>query len=457
MFRRSAARACVSSRLQVAALAALFVAGLASVAFSGGGDTFFGDDDVGGVLVNAEGVLQNTETDVQNNLRVKRQEALEQLPEAARQASPMRMVSLRRLEEAIAAQLKNFQPLTDEMKYLGGLQRIEYVFVLPEQKDIVIAGPGEAWKIDAKGNVVGETSGMPVIRLDDLLVGLRQADAARHGGISCSIDPTPEGLARYQRFMKSQTAISRQVVEGIEQALGPQTITVSGVPQTSRFATVMVSADYRMKRIAMNFDASPVKGLPSYLEMVPASSRKAEMPRWWLAPKYEPLLKDEDGLAWQIRGPGVQCMTEEEVLTAGGKKQKTGRTGTPAHRWAALMTEKFGDLAAKEPIFAELRNCIDVAIVGALIDQQDLATKAGFPMSLLLDDGQLVIDSYNPPKQVATQASVIKKGNNWIISASGGIQFQPWELIQNPSESNELAAAKSKTETATTAQHWWWN
>ena len=447
------AQARLGSRFLACSLALLISACAAAVALGGG---IFDDTDVGGVLVNAQGVLENTTPDVQNQLRAHREKLLKQLPDAARQASPMRMVSLRRLEEAIAAQLKGFQPLTDEMKYLAGLQRVEYVFVVPEQNDIVLAGPGEALRIDARGNIVGETSGMPVLHLDDLLVGLRSANAARNGGISCSIDPTPEGLARFQRFMKTQTSMNRETVAGVEEALGPQVITVAGVPQTSRFATVMVSADYRMKRIAMNLEPSPVRGLPSFLEMMPARSGKGLMPRWWLAPNYEPLLKDAEGLSWQIRGQGVKCLTEEEVLTAGGEKRKTGRTETPAHRWAELMTEKFSELAAKEPIFAELRNCIDVSIVGALIMQEDLTGKAGLPMKLLLDDEQLLIDSYNPPKQVPSQASVLKKGGSWVISASGGVQFQPWDLIQDPQQSPELTTLRPEAATAA-ANHWWWN
>jgi hypothetical protein len=77
-------------------------------------------------------------------------------------------------------------------------------------------------------------------------------------------------------------------------------------------------------------------------------------------------------------------------------------------------------------------------------------------MKLLLDDGQLMIDSYNPPKQVSSQASVLKKGRNWLISTSGGVQFQPWELIQEPQQSTELATVRTKVEAAQ-ANHWWWN
>ena len=98
----------------------------------------------------------------------------------------MRKVSLRGLEEAIADCTRNHRPLPGEIKYLAGLQRIRYVFVYPEEKDIVLAGPGEGWKVDAQGNVVGLTTGRPVLQLDDLLTALRSAMSAAQGGASAA-------------------------------------------------------------------------------------------------------------------------------------------------------------------------------------------------------------------------------------------------------------------------------
>ena len=107
----------------------------------------------------------------------------------------MRKISLRALEAACQHFLtENSGKLPDEIKYLGGLQRIQYVFVYPEQNDIVLAGPAEGWKIDEAGNVVGVTTGRPVLQLDDLLVALRTVSSARQGAISCSINPTAEGM-----------------------------------------------------------------------------------------------------------------------------------------------------------------------------------------------------------------------------------------------------------------------
>jgi len=108
--------------------------------------------------------------------------------------------------------------------------------------------------------------------LDDLLVALRTTAAAQRGAMSCSIDPTREGLVKLQTLVKSLTTMGNaaQTIAAIEETLGPQVITVNGVPDVSHFARVMVAADYKMKRMAMHFEPAPVPGMPSFLEMTKA-------------------------------------------------------------------------------------------------------------------------------------------------------------------------------------------
>ena len=139
--------------------------------------------------IDADGLVNNATIDNMNKLGDQRRQELEKIPGDLNGATEMRKISLRRLEAAIDECAKNNKPLPDAIKYLAGLQHIRYVFVYPEQKDIVLVGPGEGWKVDGRGNVVGVTTGRPVMLLDDLLVALRTAKAAAQGGITCSIDP----------------------------------------------------------------------------------------------------------------------------------------------------------------------------------------------------------------------------------------------------------------------------
>ncbi len=218
---------------------------------------------VGGVSVDADNILRNAQQDAFGALSRFRADLMQPVPKALNSAVPMRKVSLRRLEATLADCANNHKPIPDAAKYLAGLQRIHYVLVYPEQKDIVLVGPGEGWKVDAKGNVVGVVTGRPVMLLDDLLVALQTAQAAARGGINCSIDPTPEGMARLQQMPVTRGGDAEEIAEARAKALGMQRISVHGVPDTSHFARVLVAADYRMKRLAMNFERARCVGCPA--------------------------------------------------------------------------------------------------------------------------------------------------------------------------------------------------
>ncbi|MEX0678268.1 MAG: DUF1598 domain-containing protein [Pirellulales bacterium] len=418
----------------------------------------FVNQQVGGVSIDARGVLSKIRVDELDQLKHHRQAAFMAVPGELKDAG-LRKVSLRELEAAIEEHQKNGTPISDDIRYLAGLQRIQYVFVYPETRDIVIAGPAEGWKLNALGDVVGETTNRPVLLLDDLLVALRSIEGAQQTGISCSIDPTEDGLARsaaLTRKLRNPGANIKPLLAELEQAMGPQTITVKGVPDTSHFARVLVAADYRMKRIAMGFEESPVAGLPNYLQMIKTTGRapKSMLPRWWLEPNYDAILADADGMAFEFRGAGVKALTQDEVATASGQKQATGKSDPRAQKWAELMTAHYDELSTKDPIFGQLRNCIDMAVLAALIHKENLAEKAGWSMALLVSS-ELPVESYHAPRQVDSQGSAVAKGGAWVLSVSGGVLINPWQPLAEPQQSLELGADRTKA--ATRGTGWWWN
>jgi hypothetical protein len=408
---------------------------------------------VGGVSIDTDGVLRNARTDELGVLSKLRQRSLEQIPADLNPAVEMRKISLRRLEAVLEDCAQNKKPIPDAVQYMAGLERIRYLFVYPEQQDIVLAGPGEGWKVDAKGNVVGLATGRPVMLLDDLLVALRTARAAQQG-ITCSIDPTPEGLARIKPAVRGSDPLA--AARDLETALGMQRVSIEGVPATSHFARVLVAADYRMKRIAMNFDPSPVRGLPSYLQMVRPGARSMISPRFWLEPRYDALLRDADRLAFEVHGSAVKAMTEEDHVAAGGQIQHTGRPNPTAQRWADIMTAKYAELAVADPIFGQLQNCMDLAVVAALIAKERLAEKAGYSMPALLDSPAVRPVVFAAPKQVPSMASTLKKGHTWVISVSGGVAIYSWQLADGTRQSETVNAVRTKAAPAETA-NWWWN
>jgi hypothetical protein len=443
--------------LTVAALLGLsLVLGAAVAVYAGGG---FGGGAVGGVRVDVDGILANIDGRDMDVLVKARRDALRQAEGDLAKPSKLRKVSLRRLAEFVRDynDKRAGAPLPDDVKYLAGIQRIQYIFVYPEHKDIVLAGPADGWKINARGDVVSATSGMPVMKLDDLLVAFRAADTSRPSGISCSIDPTPEGIQRLNAYLKNQKTFQPTVKEGIEKSLGLQKITITGVPATSHFAYVMLAADYRMKRYAMGLETAPIKGMPSYLEMIQKASARPSndlTPRWWLAADYQPLLTDGEGMAWELR-PGVKCLSEDEARNADGSVRGTGQTNALAKRWADNLTARYNDLCAKDEIFADLRNCIDLAVAAALITKENLAEKAGLDLSIFTDNKQLMADSLPMPKSVRTEVSLAKKSRDWLITASGGVQFSGWQLAEKRETSDKLAPVRDGA--ASMAPTWWWD
>ena len=345
--------------------------------------------------------------------------------------------------------------MPDAIKYLAGLQRVQYVFVYPEQKDIVLVGPGEGWKADAKGNVVGVTTGRPVMLLDDLLVALRTAKTAAQGGITCSIDPTPEGLASVGKTVLPRGVDTATAAATLEKAMGMQRVSVTGVPDTSHFARVLVAADYRMKRIAMALDPSPVRGLPNYLGM--AKPAKAMVsPRFWLEPKYEAVLCDAQGLAFELCGSSVKAMTEEDYVAASGTVQHSGKPNPTAQKWANIMTEKYPELAVADPVFGQLQNCMELAVVGALVVKANLPEKAGYDMPTLMNSPAVKADVFNAPKLVASIASVLSKGKGRVMSVSGGVSINSWAIADKVKPSDKVAPVRQKAAFAETAG-WWRN
>ena len=409
--------------------------------FAGGG---LGAQAVGGISVDADGIVRTIEPQALESIAAQRKKILQENPPQIGQRSDLQKVSLRRVLEDVQRAVTERELVSPEVLTLGGLEQIEYVFVDPDGHDLVLAGPSDEITVDENGIFVGATSGRPLLLLEDLVVALRSIDAARMGGMRCSIDPTPEGIARLQEVLSSTKRMPnpQKIFRSMEEALGPQQVTVGGVPADTHFAQVLVAADYRMKRIGMGLESSEIAELPSYLSMVQAAAGSTILPRFWLEAQYSPIARDPDELGWKLTGGKMVCLTETDLLAREGMKRGSGRTDKNAARWCERMTAYYDDLASNKPVFRELMNCVDLAVVAALIDSRQLADRAGLDLSLLKDTSSVQLSRYEVPKQVPTVAHGMKRGSRWILSASGGVQFQPWAFLENVVEVQDVGSRR---------------
>ncbi len=176
------------------------------------------------------------------------------------------------------------------------------------------------------------------MQLDDLVTALC---AFPPGGsndtpvISCSIDPTKEGLQRMQDFLRhtgsrlsAATAQSQtqEIVTGLKESLGLQSVRITGVPATTHFAQVLVEADYRMKLIGIGLERPPVKQFVNYVDRAnPRMVGRNALQRWYFVPDYECVREAADGLAMEMVGNGVKLVNADEIVSADGSRVKSKR------------------------------------------------------------------------------------------------------------------------------------
>ncbi len=355
----------VSSRVFTSATILLFSVSGALAQTGGGGTGTGGTGGTGtggtggaaGISVDANGLVNTVEG--KPNQRLERQRAAaarKALPENLNNFSPLRKVSLVRLEQVYAEFANSDKPVPSDMQYLAGLQRIDYLFIYPEEGDIVIAGPAEGFVEDQEnGRAYGFSTGLPPLRLEDLMVALRAL--SRNDDVGCSIDARKENLAKFKQYQASNSgassaAVAQQRFKKMAKILGNQKISIWGVPPDSHFARTMVEADYLMKKLSLGQLNVRVRGFKSHFSMIRPGDNMAN--RWWFTPLYEPFKTTADQNAYQLAGQRAQLWAENEVIQADGKRISVGAKVASTDRYAKHFTEKFPELAEAIPAFAEL-------------------------------------------------------------------------------------------------------
>lgn len=426
------------------------------------------NNNAGGVLVDAAGVVSSGFTiEPSQRLQKQKQRALaaKALSTDLLTPSACRKVSLAQLAAELSARLEAGTAIGDELQNLAGLQRIDYIFIDREERDVILAGPAEPFAPDTAGLLRGTESGRPPLKLDDLLIALRYVPGQSQ--IGCSIDPVPERLAALDRFLKANsTPANPAAIEGrfrqMATTLGMQDIRVDGVPAESRFGRLLVAADYQMKRISMGLDDPGVKGLRSHLSLLKGGGNSIQ--RWWMVPLYDGLFCDDSRLAFEFTGPRVQLLSQEELSNAAGERSAAATTRISTEAFARSFTEHYPQLSDQLPIFAELQQLIDWCLVGALWQQERWSELLGSPAALLLDPQRLPTESGPAPRQTQSIANYKRVSSGMIVGlVGGGVVLRPHEVASrnrwqfDPARRLESVRQAQLSVPRPPAHRWWWD
>ena len=389
-----------------------------------------------------------------------------------RTASPLRVVSLTRLEKEVSKRLAEGRSIPETMQHLAGLSHVRYVLVDPAQHDVVIGGPAEGWRYNEQGIAVGRESGKAALFLDDFVTVLRTFAPHGPGYFNCQIVPREEGLRRIQQFVEEShakgpldAAAVGNWTKQLQQQLGLQDVEINGIPDDSRVAAVIFEADYRLKMIGIG-ELPGGPGVPSVFDLVSktgeVTSRRMDALRWWLSMKYDAVLHSPDRNLFEIKGSAVLCQSENEKISAAGQRIHTGKSAAANRLFAANFTAHYSELASQDPVFADLQNIFDLSLVAALLADNRVADRIGWDMGSFAADGGYRTAHYQSPKNILSVVNHrIYGGKDIVVQVAGGVDGQIRKVLYDPHVFRETATLAGLQTTGRAPElpegRWWWD
>jgi hypothetical protein len=156
-----------------------------------------------------------------------------------------------------------------------------------------------------------------------------------------------------------------------------------------------------------------------------------------------------------LSGPGVKTLTEQDLVASDGSVKGAGTTDKLAQIWADKMMEHFAEVSREMPVFSDLRNIMDMTVVATLVVQERLATKAGLDLAVLTEG--LHLASYAVPKAVDPQCSFIRGRSGWVVTASGGVDINAFEIVEQQKTVAGVEQMRTTAMAAAQNDGWWWD
>jgi hypothetical protein len=466
-----------STLLSIAAVA-VWCCGLSSplclAQFGGGGGGFGGGGGgaggpgggfPGGILIDSDGVIQQSRVSAELTTSLRRKLksiSADELPADVNQGSTLRFVSLKRLNNRIAAALQNTEILSPELQHLAGLNRIDWVIIDAENHDVLLGGPAEGFAPLPDGRVVGVDSERPVIRLVDLLVLFRNPPSETVFG--CSFDPDPARLVQTRTMLSQNTTASslaeaRQGFIRAGSVLGNWQVSVFGVPQGSSVALGFVEADFMLKRIALGVRQADVRSVRSHLALLRPGDNM--LSRWWFVPDYDAIERDEAGTMFRLDGPRIQLRAQEELVDANGNRTNAPTSKRSTRQFARQFNGSVERVVRKIPAFAHLQNLIDLSVAMSVVRSATQAGTLEVHADLLRDAERLPLPVYTIPREVPSEVNARKASSRTVVGLiAGGVTIAPTAVVQE-------SVARTRTELTNLLssrpvppddpERWWWD
>ncbi|MFA5291871.1 MAG: DUF1598 domain-containing protein [Phycisphaerae bacterium] len=279
------------------------------------------------------------------------------------------------------------KPLSDKVMKLAGIGWLEGFVIDSNNHDIILIGRS--------------VPNWPALRLDDLAVSIRniwQRDSYPY----CSLDPRPQDIMNLNHLASGSGAITsveqmHEFFKKLQDAWGPQTVVVGGVPRNSRHAHIMIDADYHMKKLSQGLIEIPP--ISSCLDIVIDDAKKGihstgqvpalgmSMSRFWFhIGNDEPAYQQADEIVC-LEKCSVVVLTEKQRMAADGTlSDDYNQDDLQAGIFAQQLSENFQQAAMQVPEYADLENIFRLNAILQAMRFYDAAGRANLNLRFYLKE-----------------------------------------------------------------------
>ena len=214
-----------------------------------------------------------------------------------------------------------------------------------------------------------------------------------------------------------------------------------------------------MKLIAIDLEPPPVP-LRTFLGSL-QSAPPNTLQRWWFRPDDRCLRMAADKRACELLGRSVRLSTEDLAIGPDGLLiDRGGKAGAAAQAFAGGFTARYPQIAERSPVFAELRNGIDLLVFAAFMRREGWQTDIAWDAAGLRDERIVATETHPPPRRMPCAVNVVWKGRV-LLAPAGGVSIGPEELVAPERVSIAPAGAledqRSSSAPRPGGAGWWWD
>ena len=154
----------------------------------------------------------------------------------------------------------------------------------------------------------------------------------------------------------------------------------------------------------------------------------------------------------------MQLQSEDKVIGPDGSLlNSAAQPNKASDLFTKSFTDKYEEIAAADPVYAQMRNQIDMLVAAAFLQREDAYATTNWPAEVLQT---LPIAKHPTPKQAPCAANSLWKGNRLLTPAGGGVSIQPhlaFDKDRETADDGSAAKARAAAVKKVADDVWWWD